>query len=288
MLLMLCLPALANASSDRDGVLQRLQGLDKENTRVVEVSALAGEGDDQMRLRAMREAAISVGAQHGYNEYMGYLKGELETISADLDALFPFRDLMRLEDNGQVELYLLPPVVREVKDVTRVNGEHTELTTTGTLLAVDKPARLVTTPPDWREYVFYDQAVDISDPPSVLLPESDKEKQAWAAWVLEGWSAGVEQADIEMKYRLRRLGSDFIGMAKYLRLVSENKAYKATVVSQSVDVHGDSNRMAIEQRVYKLHDGGGLQLDASDWKAVPLDNRESYRLQSEFELREAY
>lgn len=49
------------------------------------------------------------------------------------------------------------------------------------------------------------------------------------------------------------------------------------VVSSHSEVSGGGNQMRESDRVYQLSRPASLNSDAKDWKAIPLDTRESYR-----------
>lgn len=169
------------------------------------------------RLAAVREAAVRLGAQHGFAAAAGEISAYLAANSEAMDALFDFGRLMRTVGDGR----LVPPVVREAKGRMSNSGGR-RLEVDGQAYDLVRPAQLSAAPPQWRDYF------DLGEPRTTLpseslLPRDKAEKAAWAAGISSGWKAGREQALREHLDRLARLKGDFIGMLTYWRLVDEGR-----------------------------------------------------------------
>lgn len=245
--------------------------------------SLSGEADDlaDKRMKSMREAAISVGAQNGYVAEMNNLRAKLNAESKTFDDLLPFKDLMRIAAPGEKSLYFLPPVIHESEEVTATGAGHRMVEVSGKYYQFVKKERLVTSPPDWREYLLIDIPVDVSKPVGALLPKTSAEQALWSDWVSEGWETGVLQASAEMTARVRNLGSDFIGMVKYLRFVKEGKITPSYVASQYRNVVSDGNSMHLNRRTFAITSGASFSGNEDKWTPLNLDPRQGYRTPDE-------
>lgn len=264
-------PFAASAKS-----LLELQGLEHDESKTA-MAGVALEGKEELRQQAQRDAALTVGAQHGYKAMIEFLKGEVLAYEEEMDRTFDFNTLMKLTSDGYNELYLLPPVITEVEDVISLSSDARTLELAGKVVEIVKPERLVTSAPNWRQYLIFDRDVEVPDVPNVLLPRTPLEKGNWQEWVLKGWNSGVEQADREFERRVHKLGRDFNGMQTYLRLTQQSRATKPIVSSSYTEVKGDGSKVYEQSRLIQLAKPVQLNTNANDWNAFILDNRGSFR-----------
>lgn len=243
---------------------------------------LAGEDDlANKRHEAMHEAAMAVGAQNGYVSEMNKLRRQFNADSKTWDMQFPFKDVMRLAASGEKSLYFLPPVIHESNDVTAHSDDNNRIKVSGKYYDIVKKERLVTAPPDWREYLLIDLPVDVSKPVGALLPKTPQEQQLWSDWISEGWESGVLQANAEMTSRIRNLGSDINGMIRYLRLVKERKIEPSYVASQYMGRVNSGDRMHLSQRTFAITAPASFNGDEKQWVPLDLDPRGGYRTPDE-------
>ncbi len=240
-------------------------------------------GDDLFtkRQKSMREAALAVGAQHGYIDTMNKLRIDLNKEADVWDDLFAFKDLMRFATPGEKSLYFLPAVVQESNDVTSVADDKSRLEISGKYYEIVKRERLVTSPPDWREYLLIDLPVDASKPVGALLPKTADEQSLWTDWVAEGWEAGVLQASAEMTARIRNLGADFIGMIKYVSLVETNKITPTFVASQYRNNINQRSSLHLNQRTFAITSPAEFNGNEKVWTPLDLDPRGGFRTPDE-------
>lgn len=259
-----------------------LQRLDSKSP-LASIGQLRSELPDNstIKMSAMRDAALATGAQHGYAERMGVLKTEVRYQSDSLDQLYDFGALMRATSRGETELYLLPPVIQSAENVMATDSEQKRIRISNQLFVIAEPARLVTRPPNWREFLVFDSPRPLSYPDKVLLPSTQEEQRYWAAWVAEGWKAGSIQADQEMTSRVRKLANTYIGMARYARMNLEQKVDAPNVTSVAQNVTGDDTQMRLNDRVYELTQDAKMNLDASQWLAIATDPRDSLLTEDE-------
>ena len=160
------------------------------------------EGKDDIRKQALRDAALAAGAQWGYRHQIELLKSEIMEQQDSLDSLFDFNTLMKLTSDGYNELYLLPPVILETNDAISLSVDARTLRLSGKVWEILKPEKLVTSAPNWRQYLIFDRGVAIPNTPNILLPKSPFEEKLWKDTVFIGWNSGVNQAEREMERRI--------------------------------------------------------------------------------------
>lgn len=277
--------AIAAEQPEQSKSLDELQRLDFVAGSIAD-NAVTGEEPD-LRLNAMRSAAFSVGAQHGYVDQFAHMKSQLRANADYLDEIWDFGTVMRLASKGPRELYLLPPVIQEVNDATVSSSDHNRIRVADKLYRIVKDERLVLSPPNWRTYLLFDQPVDLSLPARPLLPKTPQEKARWAQWVAEGWAAGVRQASREMAHRFRQLGADFNGMVRYMRLAVEGRIRETDVASNRQWVAGRDDQMRINERTYQISRPAAFERDLDKWRLRNVDPRNGYRYPLETEHQKA-
>lgn len=275
------IPFVANAKVDEtsnpEKTLTQLQSMNKVNAAIDQM-----QSKNQDRLRAMRDAAIGVGAQHGYVSQMKVLKDFVEGQEQKLDAIFDFSTIMRLSGDRVSGMYLLPAVIEEVKDAQVVSDDGREFRSSGTVYRIKQRERLVTAAPNWRQYLLWDLEADLAKPHELLLPKTPQEQEAWSKWVAEGWNAGVIQAEQEMSRRTRELGAEFTGMVRYTRLVVEGKASEAKVSAKHRAVVGGGDMMRESDSLYRVSSPVSLNPKVEKWKPIITDPRKGLRNPAEF------
>lgn len=270
---LLFIPAAVTSAYAADNFsLQQLQDLRYEESRM---SSGDENGKNAFRSKAMKEAALAVGAQNGYIGHLTHLKDEIIKKEDNMDDIYDFSLIMKLASGKLDEMHLLPPVIRKSERIVSVSADASRIKISGELYEIIRPARLVSIAPNWRQYLIYDQAVSASKPSKILLPRDVDEEYSWARWVKEGWQAGKIQAEIEMTFRSRKLGQDFKGMVKYVQLLTDGKVLKPIVSSSHQNVIGGDRKMIIDQKIIQLAMPARLNADVNDWEPLFMDTRES-------------
>lgn len=267
---------LAHADDDQKS-LSQLQNMNAASNQIDKLTAKNVD-----RMRAMKDAAIGIGAQHGYVAQMKENKKFILTQANHLDSEFDFATLMKLSGDKISGSYLLPAVIEVVKDAEAVSDDGREFRASGTVYRIKSKERLVSAPPNWREYLLWDLEADLSKPHEQLLPKTPDEVKAWKGWVKEGYYAGISQAQEETKRRTRRLGADFSGMVRYTRLVVEGKASEAKVLAQHRAVVGGGDMMRESDSIYRVSHPVSLNPDSKRWKSIITDPRTTLRAPAEF------
>lgn len=236
-----------------------------EDIRNGDVSALEQQKSEDVRMRAMKEAATSVGIQEGYIYQVGQLKSIIEGQSSFYDLAFDFSALMRAGGKIANEQYVIPPVIEETRNNMAQKEDGSQMVLSGTVYVIKSNVRLSSAPPHWRQYIFPDEATTTLAPPKDLLPQNSDEKDLWKDWVDEGFRTGLEMGDIEMRDRIAKLKSDFIGMARYMRLVESGQVKEPTVAIQHIDVQGDENTMKLRSSIYTITDNASMVNNPEKW-----------------------
>ncbi|MHB8565363.1 MAG: type IV secretory system conjugative DNA transfer family protein [Acidiferrobacteraceae bacterium] len=165
-----------------------------------------------IRLRAVRDQAMTLGAQGGLYWRSRQIDAYLTRHGAQLSAVFNFAPLVL---HGSV---LLPSIARIAPDV-RLSVDRRSMTQVLATYRIEHGAHLVAVTPTWRTWLTMPQhAPDLRQVPVALLPKNARERKDWHRWVAAGWNAGLGQADSEFKDRVRRLRARYLGMLRFLRL----------------------------------------------------------------------
>lgn len=233
------------------------------------------------RLTAMRTAAQTYGAQKGYLDHMRSLKNEIKSRSDEMDSLYDFGVLMRISTDDASERYLVPPIISTTSGHQKLSSDARTITITDTRHSIERDAMLTTEPPNWRQYLIYDDTSEIIAPASILTPDNKVEEALWLLWEKDGYNAGVIQAEREMITRIRRLGRDFKGIVGYMTLLAQNKISKPVVVKSQVALEGSDQTLNENVIVYKLAAPSKMNSDQDDW--VPLVGHDDGDLNFEIE-----
>lgn len=281
-MILLSANAYSSAQNSQVHTLEELSSMD--STFVSEAQKLLdADSETAQRYKAIEQIAMTMGAQHGYANRINELEVKFESISDSLDQMIDFKTIMLTAYTGEKELFLLPPVVTEVSGMSALSDDAKTLRVTGTAFFITKPERLVLSPPTWREYLVLSNDIMVKMPHPTMLPETDAEKVIWKETLARGWRAGTVQADHEMNDRIEQLGSDYQGMIRYMRLVSEGKISEPIIAKVKDDVSGGGKEMRINDSTYRLTSQSSLLSNVKYWRPLILDNRESLRYDSEFE-----
>lgn len=117
-------------------------------------------------------------------------------------------------------LLIEPPIVSEAQRAVIVNGGGQEAAVADRVYRINRVARIVTAPRNWRLYMERDWG-RVDPPPGLLLPRDEEERIQRRRWVAEGWTAGVQQAEETFEADLDRMTNDFVGMVRYRELLAQ-------------------------------------------------------------------
>ena len=253
-LLVACSPATTNQAGDTTSLagLQAMSNSTKPTNRNKPTTG-------KIREMALRETALSIGAQSGLAWRAKYIDDQLVKQTRNLDAIYDFNALV-LEHN------VLPPVLLEGRNTLNLADTQT-IRISDRTYKVTKQAHFITTAPDWRQYLWMDYKPP--EPPHIsLLPNTKEERQIWVSCVEKGWNNGVEQANTILEESIARIKEDFTGMILYRKLLAMNMVSPPYVSNTDLGVTGDADEIHIDDRVLRITALPALNVNSSEWRAA--------------------
>lgn len=237
----LIIPSLHTASAQQKLIDKAvLQDLNESNQLYVD--------EQQKRQQALSKIATlaeKFGYQHGYMTEMQYFHDQMMRRKSHWDNQLDFGRLSSLLSDGAVEgMYLIGGIVDEVDSSIRTIDDNL-LIIEDTKYEIRTYPRLSISPPNWIDYLFPEEHVDLSLPSRSILPKNDQERIIWRKGIEKGWKRGVEVAREEYRKRYSELFADLIGMTNYWYLVETGIIRNVTV---------DTKNYYLEHR--KLDSGG--------------------------------
>lgn len=219
----------------------------------------------QIRGDAIREAALSYGARGGLAHRTFEIQRRLAEYDTSLGHLFDFTRLLITAPSG---LLIEPPVVSEAQRAVIVNGGGQEAAVADRVYRINRAARIVTAPRNWRLYMERDWG-RVDPPPGLLLPKDAEERKQWKQFVKEGWEAGVQQAEETFEADLDRLTNDFIGMVRYRELLAQGMISPPYALAQNRGVTGGGSEMRVGDRGLVITGPSSLIPRSDTWKTAP-------------------
>lgn len=231
--------------------LSQLQNLSASN------QAVSGGNISAIRLQALQETAMTVGAQAGLYWRSVQINALLYQDSKTLDRIYNFNGLI-------LPHHVLPPVLLEGRDTLNLNDPDT-IRLEDRDYEILSQAKFVTTAPNWRDYLWMNyQKAPIPD--NSLLPCKKNEKRVWKDAVAKGWQQGVDQANIIFNENTARLTRDYKGMLLYSTLLAQNIVSPPYVATTNLGVTGGGSSMSVNDQVLRITALPQLRPDAENWK----------------------
>lgn len=256
--LSLCLSACGPARQASLGDTDSLEGLEAM-ANVPPKSAIRKQTMSKIREMALHETALSLGAQAGLAWRAKFIDEELTKESRHLDAIYDFNSLILAHN-------VLPPVLLEGRNTLNLANTQT-IRVSDRTYKVAKQARFITTPPNWRQYLWMDYKKP--DFPDVsLLPKTPAEKQVWRQCIERGWKNGVDQANIILEENIARIKEDFVGMILYRKLLALNMVSAPFVSNTDLGVTGNGDEIHIDDRVLRITALPALNTNSNEWRAA--------------------
>ena len=220
----------------------------------------------KIREMALRETALSLSAQSALAWRAKYIDDQLVKQTRNLDAIYDFNALT-LEHN------VLPPVLLEGRNTLNLADAQT-IRISDRTYKVAKQARFITTPPNWRQYLWMDYKQP-EYPNVTLLPKTRDERQVWCYYIDKGWNNGVEQANTILEESIARIKEDFAGMIMYRKLLAMNMVSPPYVSDTDLGVTGDGAEIHIDDRVLRITALPALNINSSEWRAAVAKDEEA-------------
>lgn len=215
-----------------------------------------------IRLASLKESALGYGVRSGL-AHRSYEISMMLNGSADLlDRMFAFAPLL-LDRN------VMPPVLSTGEgSLNQPNAETIRVA--DATYRIERQARFVTTPTNWRDYLLNDFKFQVELPATSLLPKSSAEKKVFDQNVKDGWTIGVEQADGIFDQSLARLERDMEGMIIYKDLLRKDMITKPFVAESNLGITGDDSEIKINDRILRITAKPRLQTNPAVWKPVAV------------------
>ncbi len=243
-------------------------------TNIYDLENMSAEGTasapftevSQIRLKALEDTAMSLGAQGGLAWASQKINQRTEKDKWYLETIYNFNGMML--SHG-----VLPPVLEEGNNTLNLSDPSTIRISDKTYKIVQQ-ARFATTPPNWREYIWLPfNKPEI--PNKVLLPRTAEERELWKKNIKIGWEKGIEQAYSIFQQNLARLKRDYNGMILYRKLLQENMVSAPYVSKTELGVTGDGTDMHINDQVLRITEMPKLQTDSNNWKAIVVKENDN-------------
>lgn len=245
--MMSLVPAQAQDTSDASSVPPSLSDL--ENVPKLNTIVDAGTGVPfDIRMDALKEAALSYGARGGLAMRTYEIRRELETRARSLDKIFDFRHLLIAAPSG---LLIEPPIVSEATNAMIINAGGQDAAVSDRYYRINENARIVSAPRIWRSYLERSWG-EVTPPPDILRPVNDDERKIWIEQVRIGWEKGYAQADSIFEDDLGRLTAEYQGMVRYRMLLAQGMISAPYALQVDRGVTGGGSEMRVGDRAVRL------------------------------------
>ncbi len=215
-----------------------------------------------IRMEAMREAALSYGARGGLAWRTYEIRQELDRRARYLDRVFDFRQLLIPAPSG---LVIEPPIISEAENAMIIDSGGLNAAVADKYYHINQNARIVTTGRNWRNYLERDWG-EIVPPPDILRPADEEEREYWINLVHEGWQKGVEQAEEIFENDLKQLQADFLGMVRYRMLLAQGMVSPPYALQTDRGVTGGGNEMRVGDRQVEITGIPVLKPGYDEWQ----------------------
>ena len=196
------------------------------------------------RAGIVRDAALGVGVQGGYAERAREIHDTIARRTGALDRVWNFEPLVA---NGR----LLAPAVQFTHHEQVLDDDASALRETGKVLRVTQPARLVTVPPTWRDWLTI-AAVPIQRPDDTSLPQDGVERDLWTEAIEDAWKVGRAQADAVFHTQIEGLTHAYVDRLRYKELVAQRMIGPAKLGQTNLGIVREDDVVRIEDSIYSV------------------------------------
>lgn len=222
------------------------------------------EGDDIGHYTAVKEIALSYGAQAGLHWKSTQITKYLEIHAEELDKVFNFNALLMKHN-------VLPPVVAQYGKTYAIEDDNT-VRISDKELKMLKPARFVSVAPSWRDYIHIQYGAP-EQPPEKLLPRTAQEEAIWREAIQIGWELGIEQANAIFQNALSTLSQDFEGIVLYHTLHIQNMISAPYTETTNLGITGDTNGLRLNDKIITIERPSVLNPQTQQWHPILYDER---------------
>jgi len=201
-----------------------------------------------IRLDALKEAAVSYGARAGLGARTYEIRLETDKRARYLDKVYNFSSLLVAAPSG---LLIEPPIVSEAANAMLIDMDGQQAAVSDRIYSIINNARIVSAPRNWRSYLEREWG-SVEPPPDILLPESKAERETWIKYVNLGWDQGAQQANEIFQEDLNLLNADFQGMIRYRMLLSQGMISSPYALQVDRGVTGGGDEMRVGDRAVQI------------------------------------
>ncbi|MBV8060789.1 MAG: type IV secretory system conjugative DNA transfer family protein [Alphaproteobacteria bacterium] len=219
----------------------------------------------QIRADALREGALSYGARGGLAYRTFEIQRRLAEYDTSMSKAFDFGRLLIPAPSG---LLVEPPIVSEAQRAVIVNAGGQAAAVADRIYKINRVARIVTAARNWRLYLERDWG-RVDPPPGILLPKDDAEREAWRAYVKQGWDEGVKQAEETYEADLDRMTNDYIGMIRYRELLAQGMISAPFTNADDRGITGGGAEMRVGDRGVTITGPSQLIPKSTTWTPAP-------------------
>lgn len=208
----------------------------------------------------LSDAGRTVGFQGGKAQRAYELKQALATRESSLSAVYDFRPLISRQG-------YLPPVIDQATDLAHITPDQIRTAYRTYNLLV--PARFVSNPPSWRNWLLLGLAsTRVAAPDVSVRPKNGDEEDVWQSAIKKGWDEGRIAADRTLEANFNRLTRDYTGMLRYSTLLQQGLIEAPDITEEQQSVTGSRDQLLIGDKVKRIKDPAGFIVDKHRWKPV--------------------
>jgi len=237
--------------------LKEIENVERENEAM---------GDSGMpldiRLEALKEAAVSYGARAGLAARTYEIRKEIDKRANYLDMVYDFNSLLVPAPSG---FLIEPPIVSESVNATLVDFDGQQAAVSDRIYNIINNARIVSAGRNWRTYIEREWG-DVEPPPDILRPENLEERDTWIKYVRKGWEQGIMQANEVFQEDLNLLNADFQGMIRYRVLLSQGMISPPLALQVDRGITGDGDEMRVGDRAVQITGVPELMTGFDEWQ----------------------
>ncbi len=217
----------------------------------------------ELRNEALKQEARAYGAQTSLALHAKNINEILTKNCRYLDHIFNFSYLM-------LEHRVLPPVLQEGQNLLNL-ADDAALRIADHEYQIVAPARFVTTPPNWRDYLWMNYKVP-EKLNSLFTPKNNTEAAIWKEYYAKGIEDGTTQAEQIFSVNLSHLVRDYSGMILYRKLRSKKMISAPMISKLELGVTGNATDLHLNDRILRITSSAALQTDASKWQPIIVEN----------------
>lgn len=260
LLMLLALPGLTSASQKKNYPYELSAQVGYIDLKTLPVQH---EKINAIRLKAIQNSATELGAKGGLAWRSVQINRILEQSSSHLDQVFSFSRLL-------INHAVLPPVIVSADNELNLNNNDSMRLASKTYRILS-PARLITTPPNWRDYLWMPYPKP-QIPNKTLLPKTQAEATVWNDSLAQGWHAGLKQGDAMLRVNLDRLKRDYIGMVLFKKLLAKHMVSAPHIAKASLGITGNQHNIRINDQIIRITDHSVFDPSGKGWKPIIVED----------------